>query len=323
MNESPTRDTQNGIPLLEARGLDVRFGARRRSEAVAAVRGVSFAIARGETLGLIGESGSGKTTVARAIVGLVRSAAGSVRLDGREILGLPERELRRVRRSIHLIFQDPYDSLHPGMRVSKIVEEPMEIHGIRDKKRRNNAMLTALEEVGLTPAAQFAGRYAHELSGGQRQRVAIARAIVLDPVLVLADEPTSMLDVSLRSGILEILKRHRDTHGAGYLFITHDLALARHFCDRIAVMYAGRLVELGPAETIVTDPRHPYTRTLLSAVEELSPGPDHPAIGGYNEPERRCMDLDPALQEVAPGHYVARDAVDRPAIDSRSTDKEE
>lgn len=321
MKESPTRGPRTDRSLLEVSGLDVRFRTRGRGE-IAAVRGVGFTIERGETLGLIGESGSGKTTVARAIVGLVRSAAGSVRLEGREILGLPERELRRVRRSIHLIFQDPYDSLHPGMRVSEIVEEPLEIHGIRDGKRRNNAMLTALEEVGLTPVSRFAGRYPHELSGGQRQRVAIARAIVLDPVLVLADEPTSMLDVSLRSGILEILRRHRDTHGAGYLFITHDLALARHFCDRIAVMHAGTLVELGPAETIVADPRHPYTQTLLRAVEELSPGPDRPATGGYNKaPETRGAQQE--LQEVAPGHYVAREAVDGPAVGSRSTNKEE
>jgi ABC-type glutathione transport system ATPase component len=205
---------------------------------------VSFTIAPGEILGLIGESGSGKTTVARAIAGLVRHATGSIRFEDREILGLPERELRSVRRSIHLIFQDPYDSLHPGMSVSEIVEEPMKMHEVPDQTHRRDAMLTVLEEVGLTPASSFAGRYPHELSGGQRQRVAIARALILKPSLILADEPTSMLDVSLRSGILEILKRHRDTHGAGCLFITHDLALARHLCDRIAVIFRGKLVEL-------------------------------------------------------------------------------
>ena len=292
---------------------------------VAAVRGVSFTIEAGETFGLIGESGSGKTTVARTIVGLIPSAAGSVRLEGQEILGLPERELRRVRRRIHLVFQDPYDSLHPGMRVSDIVEEPMAIHGIRDRKQRNRAMLRALEEVGLTPGSRFAVRYPHELSGGQRQRVAIARAIVLGPVLVLADEPTSMLDVSLRSGILEILKGHRDAHGAGYLFITHDLALARHFCDRIAVMFRGRLVELGPAESVVANPRHPYTQTLLRAVEELSqapPEPDRPPDGvchpdpdRYNDAEETRADTGQELCEVAPGHYVVHPIVTQPTPD--------
>lgn len=321
MNGGSTSNPQPE-PLLEVRGLDVRFGGRRRSEEVAAVRGVGFAIAPGEILGLIGESGSGKTTVARAIMGLLRPAAGSVRFEGREILGLPERELRRVRRRLHLIFQDPYDSLHPGMRVSEIVEEPMRIHGLGDRDCRKQAALAALEEVGLTPAPSFAERYLHQLSGGQRQRVAIARALVLDPALVLADEPTSMLDLSLRAGILEILRRHRDTHGAGYLFITHDLALARHFCDRIAVMLQGKLVELGPAESVVAEPRHPYTKTLLRAVEDLTPhGADRPASNGpdydrQNEAEERYTDDDTELQEATPGHYVARNPAQR-------TDKEE
>lgn len=312
MNGDPTGDARSGAPLLEVRDLEVRFGSRRRE--VAAVRGVSFAIARGEILGLIGESGSGKTTVARAVAGLVRPSAGSIRFEGEELLSFSGRALRRVRRRLHLIFQDPYDSLHPGMQVSEIVEEPMKVHGIRGRNRRSKAMLAALEEVGLTPASRFAGRYPHQLSGGQRQRVAVARALVLDPALVLADEPTSMLDVSLRAGILEILRRHRDARGAGYLFITHDLALARHLCDRIAVMFRGRLVELGPVGTVAADPQHPYTQTLLRAVEELSPpsasGAGRPASSARrNEAEEGRAGPDPELQEVAPGHYVAREAV--------------
>src|ERR687885_780386 len=183
---SLTGDPRSGPPLLEVRDLDVRFGARGGSEEVVAVRGVSFAVAPGEVLGLIGESGSGKTTVARAVMGLVRSAAGSVRFEGREILGLSERKLRRVRRRLHLIFQDPYDSLHPGMQVQEIVEEAMKIHGVRNRARRKKAVSTALEEVGLAPSSRFIERYPHQLSGGQRQRVAIARAMVLDPALVLA-----------------------------------------------------------------------------------------------------------------------------------------
>src|SRR3712207_3726899 len=241
----------------------------------AAVRGVGFTIAPGKILGLIGESGSGKTTVARTVMGLVRSATGSVRFESREILGLSERELREVRRRLHLVFQDPYDSLHPGMRVREIVEEAMKIHGIGERASRRAAVSNALEDVGLTPSSRFTDRYPHQLSGGQRQRVAIARAMVLDPALVLADEPTSMLDLSLRSEILEILKRYRDTRGTGYLFITHDLALAGYLCDRIAVMFRGKLVELGPTETVITNPLHPYTKMLLQAVEELAPLEPH------------------------------------------------
>ena len=290
------------------------------------MRGVSFVIAPGEILGLIGESGSGKTTVARAVMGLVGSATGSVRFEGKEILGLSERKLRKVRRRLHLIFQDPYDSLHPGMRVREIVEEAMKIHGIGDHASRVTAVSAALEEVGLTPSTRFAGRYPHQLSGGQRQRVAIARAMVHEPALVLADEPTSMLDLSLRSGILEIIKRHRDTHGTGYLFVTHDLALARHLCDRVAVMFGGRLVELGPTEAVVATPLHPYTRMLLRAVEDLAPMA--PSGAGYPASERDGTDhgrgvraqgddatIGSGLQEVAPGHYVARYEMSQTTLD--------
>lgn len=299
------------------------------------MRGVSFGIAPGEILGLIGESGSGKTTVARAVMGLVRSPTGSVRFEGREMLGLSERELRKVRRGLHLIFQDPYDSLHPGMRMREIVEEAMKMHGIGDRAHRRRAVSAALEEVGLAPSSRFTERYPHQLSGGQRQRVAVARAMVLDPALVLADEPTSMLDLSLRSGILEILKRHRDTRGTGYLFITHDLALARHLCDRVAVMFGGRLVELGPTEAVVANPLHPYTKMLLQAVEDLAP----PASSGASYPpndhdhtyqshgsragESCYATIDPGLQEVAPGHYVAFGEMNQPVLDRPTTEKEE
>lgn len=316
-----------GFPLLEVSDLNVRF--RSRKGEIRAARGVSFAVARGETLGLIGESGSGKTTVAHAVMGLVGSATGSVRFKGREVLGLSGRELRRFRGRAHLIFQDPYDSLHPGMRVRQILEEPMKIHGAGDEAHRRKAALAALEEVGLTPTHRFAERYPHQLSGGQRQRVAIARAVVLNPALVLADEPTSMLDVSLRSEILTILRRHRDRHGAGYLFVTHDLALARHFCDRIAVMYRGSLVEMGPAETMITNPLHPYTRSLLEAVEELSP-PDPTETRSSErsryDPSREREEsygADPRLREVAPGHYVARDVAPRPTLLYKPATKKE
>ena len=333
-SRSSTNSPGSGSPLLEVSNLDVRFGARGRSGEVAAVRGVSFGIAPGEILGLIGESGSGKTTVAHAVMGLVRSATGSVRFEGREMLGLSERELRKARRRLHLIFQDPYDSLHPGMQVREIVEEAMKIHGIGDRASREAAVSAALEEVGLAPSSRFTERYPHQLSGGQRQRVAVARAMVLDPALVLADEPTSMLDLSLRAGILEILKRHRDARGTGYLFITHDLALARHLCDRVAVMFDGRLVELGPTEVIVTNPLHPYTKMLLQAVEDLAPptpsGAGYPASNHgrtYHSRSVRVQEshatIDPELQEVAPGHCVARYEMGQPTLDKPTTEKEE
>ena len=322
-SRSLTDGPRPGPPLLEVRDLDVRFDARGRSGEVAAVRGVSFTIAPGEVLGLIGESGAGKSTVARAVMGLLRSAKGSVRFEGTEILGLSERELRRIRSRLHLIFQDPYDSLHPGMRVREIIEEAMKIHGVKDRAHRKKAVSDALEEVDLTPISRFAERYPHQLSGGQRQRVAIARAMVLDPALVLADEPTSMLDLSLRLGILEILKRHRDTHGTGYVFITHDLALACHLCDRVAVMLRGKIVELGPTETVVVNPLHPYTKILLQAVEELAP-PSPPGSSGHTASDARAHQgrgpraeegyttADMELREVAPGHYVAQHLIEQP-----------
>ena len=323
-SRSVTGGQSSGPPLLAVRDLDVRFGAHGRRGKVEAVRGVSFSIAPGEILGLIGESGSGKTTVARAVMGLVRSATGSVRLEEREILGLSERELRKVRRRLHLIFQDPYDSLHPGMRVREIVEEAMKIHGIEDRAHRKAAVSAALEEVDLTPSSRFAERYPHQLSGGQRQRVAIARAMVLDPTLVLADEPTSMLDLSLRLGILEILKRHRDTRGTGYLFITHDLALARHLCDRVAVMFHGKLVELGPTETVITNPLHPYTKMLLQAVEELAPPEGGRDRVHYNrfDLEKESDATNSELLEVAGGHYVARPLPKQPVSEESAPEME-
>lgn len=323
-SRSSTGSPVSGGSLLEVRDLSVRFGARGRSGEVAAVRGVSFGIAPGEILGLIGESGSGKTTVARAVMGLVRSATGSVRFEGGEMLGLSERALRKVRRRLHLVFQDPYDSLHPGMRVHEIVEEAMKIHGVGDRASREAAVSAALEEVGLTPSSRFTVRYPHQLSGGQRQRVAVARAMVLAPALVLADEPTSMLDPSLRFGILQILKRHRNAHGTGYLFITHDLALAGHLCDRVAVMFGGRLVELGPTEAVVANPLHPYTKILLQAVEELAPpsppGADYPTS---DQAQESYATIDSGLQEVAPGHYVASHEINLPILDRPTTEKEE
>jgi peptide/nickel transport system ATP-binding protein len=289
------------------------------------VRDVSLTLAPGEILGLVGESGAGKSTVGRLILRLERPDGGRLVFEGTDLAGLAERELRRVRARMHLIFQDPYQSLHPGMRVGEAVAEPLAIAGT-DRRTRRERAAQALDEVDLTPPDRFLDRYPHELSGGQRQRVAVARAIVNLPCLVVADEPTSMLDVSLRAGILELLEGMRARHGISFVFITHDLAVARHICDRIGVMYQGELVELGSSDQVVNETLHPYTRTLLDAVDELTPPPpasaawpagDHgcPYYGRCDRSIEVCATEDPELAELRPGHqaacHVARAAVDR------------
>ncbi|MGW7533123.1 ABC transporter ATP-binding protein [Amycolatopsis sp. NPDC054798] len=241
--------------------------ARRPRSVVHAVDGISFRLERGEMVAVVGESGCGKSTTAKAICGLVAPTGGTVRLEGNAITGLPERRLRPVRRRVQMIYQDPYESLDPLCRVRDILAEPMLIHGIGGSKAERLALAgDALERSGLSPAQAFLDRYPHELSGGQRQRVAIAAALVLDPDVLLADEPVSMLDVSVRAGVLSLLDTLRKDQDTAILMITHDLSTAAHFADRIVVMYLGRIVEQGPAREIVRHPRHPYTKALLSAV---------------------------------------------------------
>lgn len=268
----------NEDPLLRFVDVDksYRLGGLGDVRRVRAVDGVTLDVERGEALGLIGQSGSGKSTLARLALGLVHPERGQILFEGRDLAKSSERNLRAIRRSMHLIFQDPYDSLSPRMRTADVVAEPMVIHRM-PRKGRGSRVLEALEEADLRPAAEFARRYPHELSGGQRQRVALARALVLRPRLVIADEPTSMLDVSLRAGLLRTMQSLRERHGITFLFITHDLALARHFCDRLAVLLHGKIVELGPSEEIVGAARHPYTQALMQAVRELKP--PAPAIG--------------------------------------------
>jgi len=268
-----------GPPLLEVEGLVTRFPvprgvvgalARQPQRWVQAVAGVSFRLRRGELLALVGESGCGKTTTAQSVLRLVDSDAGSIRFDGTDITALGSGDLRAVRRRMQIIYQDPYESLDPRFRVRRTLVEPLEVHGIGSKEERRHEAEEALRLTGLDPPELFLDRFPHELSGGQRQRVAIAASLVLHPDLLIADEPVSMLDVSVRAGILGILDDLR-RRGLGILMITHDLSTAARYADRIAVMYLGRIVEHGPARDIVTNPQHPYTQALLSVVPKRDP----------------------------------------------------
>jgi peptide/nickel transport system ATP-binding protein len=266
--------------LLEVDDLVVRYPvprgivgtvARRPRATVHAVDGVSFTLRPGEMVALVGESGCGKTSTAQAVMRLVDADAGTVRFEGRDLSALGTRALRPLRRRIQLVYQDPYESLDPRLRVRQAVEEPLTIHrlgGSREERRRRVA--EALIRVELTPPELFLDRYPHELSGGQRQRVAIAAALVLEPALLVADEPVSMLDVSVRAGVLSLLEDLK-TGGLAILMITHDLSTAARFADRIAVMYLGRIVEEGPAESVVRNPQHPYTKALLAVVPRRDP----------------------------------------------------
>jgi len=267
-------------PLLEVDGLVVRYpvtrglvGAmtRQPKRSVHAVEGVTLTLQGGELLALVGESGCGKTTTAQAVLRLVDPESGSIRFEGRDITRLGTRELRPLRRQMQLVYQDPYESLDPRLRVRATVEEPLLIHGLGGSKtERAERVRQALIKAELSPPELFLDRYPHELSGGQRQRVAIAAGLVLDPRLLVADEPVSMLDVSVRAGVLGLLDGLR-REGLGVLMITHDLSTAARFADRIAVMYLGRIVEEGPAREIVDNPQHPYTRALLSVVPRRDP----------------------------------------------------
>ena len=261
-------------PLISVEDLRVEFPASRasrdlagRGRPVRAVDGVSLELRPGEVLALVGESGSGKTTIAHALMRLVPPTSGRIVHHGRDITHLAGRELRDLRRSFQLIFQDPYESLDPRQTVEDIITEPLLIHGVGAGPEERRALVRqSLTSVGLTPADEFAGRFPHQLSGGQRQRVSIAAAMVLEPELVVADEPVSMLDVSVRAGILRLILDLRAERGFACLFITHDLSLAWVLADRIAVLYLGRVVEIGTAAEIIGAPRHPYTRALVSVI---------------------------------------------------------
>ena len=266
--------------MIGLKGLEVHFAGRqsigaamlgRRPRVVRAVDGVDLHVSRGEIVALVGESGSGKTTLGRAAVGAIAPTRGSILLDGLDVNGLRGRAKLDYHRRVQIIFQDPYESLNPRETVLDIVSEALDVQGLaREPEERSARVRRALEEAGLRPPEAYLERYPHELSGGQRQRVAIAAAMILDPEIVIADEPVSMLDASIRAGILRLMLDLRKRHSLAFLFITHDLSLAWAFADRIAVMYLGRIVEIGSAEQIVRAPRHPYTRALLAVLPSRS-----------------------------------------------------
>jgi len=321
-----------GHELIKVEGLTKYFPVKKRimlTRAVSyihAVDEITFTVHEGEIFGLVGESGCGKTTTGKLLVKLYEPTRGTITLDGQNVVAIRRgKHLREFRRRVQMIFQDPYESLNPRMTIFDIVAEPLAVQGVRSLKEREERVAEILSQVGITPPETFMFRYPHELSGGQRQRVAIARAMVVGPQFVAADEPTSMLDVSIRAGVMKLLLELKDTLGVSYLYVTHDLAVARYMCDRMAVMYLGKIVELGPTEEVIQNPLHPYTRALIAAV----PVPDptyhrEPVeikgdIAAPIDPPPNCRfyprcplgdsacesSPHPDLREVSPGHFVA------------------
>ncbi|WII38700.1 ABC transporter ATP-binding protein [Paenibacillus thiaminolyticus] len=315
-------------PLLDVRGLKKYFYTSKglfgkNKQTLKAVDDVSFQIRRGETFGLVGESGCGKSTTGRSIVRLYDVTGGEIRFDGTDLAHLSERELKPFRKRMQTIFQDPYSSLNPGMNVTQLISEPMEIHGFGTKDERRETVLELLNKVGLKP--EHAERYPHEFSGGQRQRISIARALSVKPEFILCDEPISALDVSVQAQVVNMLEDLQSEFGLTYLFIAHDLSMVRHISDRIGVMYLGKLVELAPSDELYKHPAHPYTQALLAAI----PVPDPNAASGAGAmlegdlpsplagaagcrfasrcpfATDRCRQQEPEWKEISPGHFAA------------------
>lgn len=291
------------MPLLEVRALVKHFvrrrGLRRRPSIVRAVDGVSFAVEAGETFGLVGESGSGKTTTGWCILRLVEPTSGEVRFRGKDVLALSPTELRQTRRDMQIVFQDPYDSLNPRLRASDIIEEPLIIHRVGTRLERGVRVAELCTLVGLELAVL--PRYRHELSGGQRQRIALARALALNPSFIIADEPVSALDASIQAQVINLLMELQKRLTLTYLLIAHDLRLVRHVCDRIAVMYLGRLVEVAPASELFGSPHHPYTQALLAAMPAVDPTATRARVVF----ESGTFNREAPLREVAPAHWAA------------------
>jgi len=238
----------------------------RKQLYVRAVDGVSFDIKKGEIFGLAGESGSGKTTTGRMLLRLIEPTSGKILLDKEDITRIPEGKMKPIRKRMQIVFQDPYESLNPRMTIFDILAEPLQIQGISNEKELKTRVSKALEDVQLVPPEEYTYRFPHELSGGQRQRVATARALVLSPEFIVADEPVSMLDVSIRAEVLNLMVDLMNKYQVAFLYITHDLALARHICDRVAVMYLGKIMEMGDVDNVILEPLHPYTQALIAAV---------------------------------------------------------
>jgi len=319
--------------IIEAASLKKWFPLRtgffsslfKREIFVKAVDDISFDIYTGEIFGLAGESGSGKTTTGKLIIRLVDITDGKISFKGKDITALSESKFKPFRKKLQIIFQDPYESLNPRMTINDIISEPLFVHGISDEKEITKRLNAVLEDVKLTPPDEFLFRYPHELSGGQRQRVAVARAIILNPEFVVADEPVSMLDVSIRAEVLNVILELRKKYNVSFLFITHDLALARHLCDRIAIMYLGKIVEMGKADEVVANSMHPYTKALIKAVPVPDPtarraevvikgeipSPVNPPPGCHFHTRCPsyigdvCRMKEPPLIEIDKNHYVA------------------
>ena len=288
-------------PLLLVEGLCKEFSLPGGG-VFTAVADLGFQVYPREAFALVGESGCGKSTAARCILRLIEPTAGSVRFDGRDVLACSQRELRGLRREMQIIFQDPYSSLNPRMNVRAILQEPLDIHGIADRDSRRRRVLELLDLVGLPQ--DCLSKYPHEFSGGQRQRIGIARALSLSPRLVIADEPVSALDLSIRAQVINLLSDLQDQMGLAYVFIAHDLTLVRHVCSRVAVMRAGRIVEMGATQAVFEAPAHDYTRRLLAAIPSPVPGQRRAARPSVERPGTGAQALLLPLREVRPAHWA-------------------
>lgn len=319
---APATTVAETSKLVVVRDLIKHFPVEGSDDVVRAVDGVSFEILRGETLGLVGESGCGKTTVGRCLLRLIEPTSGEILFEGKSILEAGGGELRRLRRGMQIIFQDPYSALNPRMRIRDIVGEPLVIHGMGSREDRTTRVAELLAKVGLDP--DYMTRYPHEFSGGQRQRIGVARALALNPKLIVADEPVSALDVSVQAQVVNLLQDLQEEFGLTYLFISHGLAVVEHISNRVAVMYLGRIVEVASATDLYARPLHPYTQALLSAIPVPDPKQDRERIiltGDVPTPINPpsgcrfrtrcplaiddCARIDPELREIEPGHSAA------------------